>query len=85
MRQNRNLYLIALAVVGLILVVVTMPAQADRNGGSTITLYSASGSVIKEWKVPGRVEFKNGMFSFVEARTDRLIEVSGTVVVSTAP
>jgi len=84
MGKTRTLITLTLAFVCLVFAVVTL-AKAERNGGSTITVYSASGSVIKEWKVSGRVEFKDGMFSFVEAKTDHLVEVSGTVVVTTAP
>lgn len=62
-------------------------AQTDRrnSGGAKVKLYSGDGKVIQEWTTPGEVEVRDGVFSFIEARTDRMIRVSGTVVVSAAP
>jgi hypothetical protein len=48
-----------------------------------ITLYSASGSVIKQWRSNGKVQTEDHSdgWYFMDATTGKLVRVSGTVVV----
>lgn len=59
-------------------------AQLGGYGGQfVITLYSASGSVIKQWKSNGKVsaESNSDGWYFEDAANGKLVRVSGTVIV----
>lgn len=46
----------------------------------TITLYSANGEVIREWKTKAKIEDKGGTVYFLDAN-NKAITVSGTFIV----
>ena len=88
--MNKKLVLSLSLVLVLCLVGVSLFAQTGRSGSSgggssKITLYSGEGKVVQEWRVPGQVEVRDGVFTFVDPKTDHQIRISGTVVVDAAP
>lgn len=83
--MKKIIYLAVTCVLILGITIALGQSKRGKGGNSRVTLYGSNGFVIMEWTTPYEVEYDNGQFSFIEAKTDHRIRVSGTVVVDSAP
>lgn len=81
---------LALIVVILVCMTACRSSQMAQWGAlgsdQKITLYSSSGSVIREWVSDGKVSTENGSdgWFFRDRATGKLVRVTGTVVIEAA-
>jgi hypothetical protein len=88
MRKSDWILLIAMALLALIMLVVgckDAEIQQIKSIGSRhrVTLYGATGTVIKQWEATGNVsnEQNSDGWYFKDAQTGKLVEVTGTLVI----